>query len=72
MVRNRPPGFSSVFACSKKAVSSLTGTCLIAPTQVSKTATALVRKYYRSIFSAGNKISKSHFVEADQSGGSLL
>ena len=36
---------------------------------VSKTATALVRKYYRSIFSAGNKISKSHFVEADQSGG---
>ena len=39
---------------------------------VSKTATALVRKYYRSIFSAGNKISKSHFVEADQSGESLL
>ena len=39
---------------------------------VSKTATALVRKYYRSIFSVGNKISQSHFVEADESGESLL
>ena len=39
---------------------------------VSRTATALVRKYYRSIFSAGNKIFKSYFVEADQSGESLL
>jgi TonB family protein len=39
---------------------------------VSRTATALVRKYYRSIFSVGNKISKSYFVEADQSGESLL
>jgi hypothetical protein len=39
---------------------------------VSKTATALVRKYYRSIFSVGNKISKSYFVEALQSGERLL
>jgi len=39
---------------------------------VSKTATALVRKYYRSIFLVGNKISKSYFVEALQSGERLL
>jgi TonB family protein len=39
---------------------------------VSRTATALVRKYYRSIFSAGKKIFKSYFVETDQSGESLL
>ena len=39
---------------------------------VSKTATALVRKYYRSIFSVGNKISKSYFVEALRLGERLL
>jgi TonB family protein len=39
---------------------------------VSRTATALVRKYYRSILPVGNKISKSHYVGADQSGKSFL
>jgi len=42
------------------------------PTTVSSTAIALVRTYYRSILSVGNKISQSQFVEADQLGERVL